>query len=522
VSAEVSESEQRCYPLARFGSPERGALILIGAFTLLRLATALLMGLGTDEAYTVSISREFHLSYFDHPPLHQWIVWAFGPLFDSGRLARLPFVAIAVGTSWLMFALTRKLFGAAVGVWALLGFNLTAFFGIVSGAWVLPDGPLNLFLLAAALALAHLLFPTEEQPDIHPETPACHEPWRWWLLAGVSLGLAGLSKYQAALFPLGLAIFFVTVPTRLRMLLHPAPWIAAILTVAMLAPVAIWNAENHWASFAFQAGRGAAKHGLNPLGPLLSLAGQAAVLLPWVFVPLVLAAWRAARTGPALERRWFCLMLAAPAIVVFTLAPLWGDKGLPHWAMPGWLMLFPLLGVLLERAAANSRRWPRRWAYASAGLLVALWALMISDAATAWMRPAFHLKSDPSWETVSWTPLRAEIVRRKQAPNHCLFVAAVSWIEGGKISQAAGDLAPVRVLSDDPRGFGFLTSPPSIQGCDALIVARPSRGNALARAEAMFASAHPYDRLSFGRGGQGEVNLIVIDARDLEKPLPAP
>lgn len=501
------------YPLARFGSPQRVAWMLIAAFTVLRIATALLMGLGTDEAYTVSISREFSLSYFDHPPLHQWIVHAFGPLFDSGRLARLPFVAIAVGTSWLMFAFGRKLFGAPAGVWALLAFNLTAFFGVVSGTWVLPDGPLNLFLLGAALALADLFFP---EPGTRPK------PWRTWLLAGVCIGLAGLSKYQAAFFCVGLAIFIATAPGRWRSLLHPAPYVAAVLALLILTPVAIWNSANGWASFAFQAGRGAAKHGVRPVQPLLSLLGQAGVILPWVFVPLALATWRAARSGREDERRWYCLMLAAPAIVVFTIAPLWGDKGLPHWAMPGWLLLFPVLGAMLARAAADGRRWQGRWASASAAILIALWALMISDTAAAWIGPALHLKSDPSWETISWTPLRAEIARRKTAPNRCLFVAAVSWIEGGRISQAAGDLAPVRVLSDDPRGFGFLKRPASLVGCDALIVARPGRNNALVRAEAMFASARPYDRLSFGRNGHREVDLVVIDAHDLLRPPPAP
>src|SRR5262249_56673903 len=97
-------------PLARLGSaPARTqALVVIAAFTLLRLATTVLMGMGTDESYTVSISRQFALSYFDHPPLHQWIVWAFQGLWGTGRAARLPFVAIAAGTTLLAFLLPPR------------------------------------------------------------------------------------------------------------------------------------------------------------------------------------------------------------------------------------------------------------------------------------------------------------------------------------------------------------------------------------------------------------------------------
>src|SRR6202021_468232 len=66
---------------------------------------------------------------------------------------------------------------------------------------------------------------------------------------------------------------------------------------------------------------------------------QAALILPWVFAPIALAVWSAARSGPTTERRWFLLMLAAPTIALFTLTPLLGSLGLPHWPMPGWLLL---------------------------------------------------------------------------------------------------------------------------------------------------------------------------------------
>ena len=45
-------------------------LLLIAGFTLLRVVSAMLIGLGVDEAYTLAIARQLQLSYFDHPPLH--------------------------------------------------------------------------------------------------------------------------------------------------------------------------------------------------------------------------------------------------------------------------------------------------------------------------------------------------------------------------------------------------------------------------------------------------------------------
>ena len=72
----------------------RSLLLLIFGFLILRLAAAAWAGLGVDESYSLAIARQLQLSYFDHPPLHQWIVHAFSGVLGYGRWARLPFVGM--------------------------------------------------------------------------------------------------------------------------------------------------------------------------------------------------------------------------------------------------------------------------------------------------------------------------------------------------------------------------------------------------------------------------------------------
>ena len=48
----------------------RAAIAIISLFFAARSVFALTLGLGVDEAYTLVISRQLQLSYFDHPPLH--------------------------------------------------------------------------------------------------------------------------------------------------------------------------------------------------------------------------------------------------------------------------------------------------------------------------------------------------------------------------------------------------------------------------------------------------------------------
>ena len=490
----------------------RTTLLIIAAFVLARLAASALIGLGMDESYSTAVSRHLHLSYFDHPPLHQWMAHLGGELFGYGRWTRLPFIALFAGTGWLMFRLTARLFGEIAGVWAVLALNLSAFFTLAAGGWVLPDGPLVFCELAATVCLTRALLPGPGEAD---------KPWLWWSATGLWLGLAALSKYQAATVGLGMALFILTTARGRRALATPWPYLAGVVILLIASPVLVWNAQHDWVSFAFQGGRGAARH-LAPLGPLVGLLGQAALLLPWIAVPLVWAGIGAIKRGPDDERSWLCLMAAAPTIVLFTLLPLLGAKVLPHWPMPGWLMLFPVLGYALAR---SDRRWPKSWAAISAGVLALVWIVAASDAATAWVRdtlPKAFPKTDPTYEAIAWTRLRADLDKAGLLkPGQ--FVVAAEWNEAGKIDQAVGDAEPVLVFSDDPREYAFRPNSADLVGHDALIIGRgPTIAQELPKLRGYFASLQALPGYSVGRGDKREIELTVIQAHDLLKPYPLP
>ncbi len=200
------------------------ALVILGALAL-RLALAASIGLGTDEIYTVAVSRQLSLSYFDHPPLHQWITHAAALLLGEGRQTRLPFILLFAGTSWLIFLITRRLYGAQAGFWAVVTLNLSAFFTLSAGSWIVPDGALLFCLALAAWALARELFP------LAGESPA---PWTNWLVAGAAIGLAGLAKYHGALVALGAASSSRSRPGDGRNCAIPRPGPAAALAAAIV------------------------------------------------------------------------------------------------------------------------------------------------------------------------------------------------------------------------------------------------------------------------------------------------
>ena len=135
------------------------ALAIIAIATLARLGLAAMLPVGVDEAYSIGISRQFSLSYFDHPPLHLWLVGFWAKLWGSEDLLllRLPFIALGAVSSWLIYALGTRLFGAVAGLWSTVIFNLAPVFGLAHAGLIFPDGPLMAAALATALVVARIV-----------------------------------------------------------------------------------------------------------------------------------------------------------------------------------------------------------------------------------------------------------------------------------------------------------------------------------------------------------------------------
>src|SRR5690606_28179687 len=99
---------------------------IIGATLILRLVLASAMGFSFDEAYDVVMARDFALGYVDHPPLTMWLIrLSTLGLGSEGTLAvRLPGILLFGGTTWLVYLLTRRLFGPWPGVYAAAALSL--------------------------------------------------------------------------------------------------------------------------------------------------------------------------------------------------------------------------------------------------------------------------------------------------------------------------------------------------------------------------------------------------------------
>ena len=501
---EVATTEAVAIPATR-ASSARAVLLIIVIASLCRLAVAAAVGLSVDESYTVAIGRQLALSYFDHPPLHVWLVGGWAKLIgnEDPLLLRLPFVVLFAGSTWLMYRLTAFAYGERAGLWAVVAFNLAPLFTLGIASWVLPDGPLVFFCLLAVRILTRALL---VQPSRRSELA-------WWLAAGAAAGLALLSKYLAVFLLLGVGLFLLT--SRYRYLLAtPAPWLALLVAALLFTPVLAWNAAHAWTSFAFQGGR-ALPAGLDFNRFALDLCGQFAYLLPWTALALVYALGQALRRGSRELASWLFACLAIGPIALFALQPLWSVV-LPHWPAIGWTFAFPLLGELLARLERTRVRLLRWSACMSAAFLVLLFSLAISQARTGWIERFAHAlaANDPTVDVLDWRGLKGALAKRGLLQPG-IVLATVSWIDAGKVDYALAGDVPVLCLSQNCRQFAFLRDPCAFEGRNAIIVANARRVEWRRLAEPYFRRVEPLADLALMRAGKPAIMLKIARGQSL-------
>jgi 4-amino-4-deoxy-L-arabinose transferase-like glycosyltransferase len=462
----------------------------------------------------VAASNQFAASYFDHPLASWWLElgsrWLFGSM--APIVVRLPFIALSALCSLLLYALTDRLYGGRAGFWAVVAYSISPVFSMAFGTWVLPDGPLDAALLAAAYALTRAIGISK------PAQPG------WWIAAGLFAGLALLSKYSAGLVLAGAVIFLLTEPISRRQLRTLWPWAAGILAVLMFVPVIYWNFAHGWQSFHYQGGRaavgGATGLRLHVLAPLTIWGGEALFVLPWLWLPLVLLLVGALRSGPADRRSWLLAMLAIIPVLLFAVIGIWSSTHiLYHWAAPGYLMLFPLLGNWAAQLQGTGARWMRVIATLTAILLAAAVAIMIAELGFAAF-PAINQfvvpGKSPLLQAIDWDSMRAELAARGALGNPQLAIATLRWYDAGKIGYALRGEMPVTVFGPERHEFGISTPPSSLIGRDILIIAMPGDISAIsAQFRPYFKAILPAPALTVTQGGATVLVIPVLLGKDL-------
>lgn len=302
----------------------RAFVPVILAIVFLKLVLAYLVPLTGDEAYFDLWARNPAFGYYDHPPMVGW--WLIAIQGVPPLALRMPAVLVSLLPGLIVLWLFGRTDPVRARLAALIALCMPLF---MFGIGISTDTPLVLFGICA-LAFC--------QKGIETGRAG------YFLLGGIALGLAFLSKYFAVLLGLGIAIHILLMlrpisPTALRALL--------LIAIGVLPAVVLnlsWNACNCWYNIQFNLVSRTGSVSLGLEGTATYLLMLTYVLTPWV----LWAFWRHRaefRKSTATPRTELWIVASLSGLALLGLVSLFRGIGL-HWLavfLPGVMLALPRL-----------------------------------------------------------------------------------------------------------------------------------------------------------------------------------
>lgn len=317
------------------------ALCWVLGFQLFRFLLIPFVGLMPQDAYYYLYGQNLALSYYDHPGMIGYMLRFFSEIFgQSVYVIKLTDFTITSFTL-LSFYKLSSLFLSKQRLWKSMVLITSSIFISILSFNSTPDVPLILFWTLSILCLYKAVF----------------EEKKWyWILGGITMGLAFNSKYTALLLQFGIFLFLFFSNKYRKLLVSPWFWASFLISVAVTFPIWWWNYQNEFASFAFQSSDRISAIGKFIVKPTLFLGAigiQMALLIPVLFYLLILLLFKYTKkvllkfTLPS-EKILFLLVFFIPTFVGFLIiSPIYWIK--LNWMMPSYITGIILAGIFINR-----------------------------------------------------------------------------------------------------------------------------------------------------------------------------
>ena len=185
---------------------------------------------------------------------------------------------------------------------------------------------------------------------------------RWWLLAGLGLGLSLLGKYTAGLWIASSALFVLWDAEARRSLRKLAPWGALLIASLALLPILVWNYQNDWVSFQFVSNRHLNTSNLSLPQRMLNLLEYAAIIIVTVGIPFCFVLVRSVRNARASKsggKKWWNILPVQQRYVFFVSACVLGFFAITAWKKGTYInwAIFPTMLFATGCVALGSAGW---------------------------------------------------------------------------------------------------------------------------------------------------------------------
>lgn len=472
--------------------------VAAGAFVAIKLWIFVAMPPIGDEAYYWLWGQHPALSYFDHPPLHAWLLGLMGDVFGWTLVSLRALTWVTFGTTlWIFWDWAKRLApdDPALYFWRTSAIYLASPLFLAMGSIAFHDH----LLIALCLASAHfmLLFAERFGRD--------GTGFRWLYLSALLLGLATLTKYNAVFLGVAFLAFLLFQPGMRKSLATPHPWLAALLSVALQAPVFWWNFAEGFASYRFHlAERWVDPQQASPAQLPLFVLLTVIVLSPVVVYGTVRLIVR--RPTPGFEgsaKHLAMWLLGVSSLAMVGLA--FFVTVFFYWNIVGFLLVMPLLALVLRQAWLH-------WAHIAYGLAFGLFLLVNQT-----IVPIPSLVGQFHWVTSSiygWDDVAAR-VKALKTEHPDAFIVATSYGTAAQLGFALGD-PDVVALSPRHDQFDFWFDPAAHAGRDAIIVADPFY--TVAETGSPFATVTLVEQLQIIRSGKVVYEPQIYLAEDYFPP----
>ena len=391
---------------------------LLGLYSVLALLHAWSLPFSADEAHYALYGTFLDWSYFDHPPMVGWMQSI--ALFFSETEFALRIIPILLSTLSLLilFKLAKSDFGEKVAFVTILLFISAPIlqilpFGMIPETPLILTGLLNIWILKKIQSNQG-----EQLLD--------------WVLLGLILGAAGLSKYTGV--TLALSTFIVLyLQFSARLFLQLGLYVAGIIAAICILPVLYWNMQNDWISFLYQLNHSAGKTEYSLVDALRMQVTQFAAFGPLIYVAGLVAIWKLRANQKA--RMW--LIFALPILVLFSILSAKG-RSLPHWTELGVIFMLPLIAKVIIGSLANKLQKRIFIGLASISILLSIVVQVLST----YPKIAFDDYRHPLADLMGWKDVSTRIALIAKQDDK-VFIP--NWSHASRVAWYARPM-PVKVL----------------------------------------------------------------------------
>ena len=287
-----------------------------------KLLFAIYMPINTDEAYFVSWGKNLDYGYYDHPPMVGWLLWLMLKFSDAIWWIRLPTIVVTSLIGWGIYRVLRdkgeRSAVFAASIYLLLPINLIA-------VLIATDTPLIFWIFLSVMAF----YLAVRKDNIN-----------YFIMAGVCLGLAVLSKYFAALLGFAYLIYFLvyarnrTGMTRL--------FIIYVVTLPFIFINLYWNYNHCWTNYLFNFVN---RHGSSDFS--LNTVLTYWLMWVWLLPPLIYYTLKFHRRLSLQAVSPVFLIVFLVPLVLFAILSFVKEIGL-HWILGFLPFVIILMGQLLS------------------------------------------------------------------------------------------------------------------------------------------------------------------------------